>query len=303
MVITGVGMVNPLGADDATAVAAWRAGATAPTARLPEFAGTPLADLAVAVTPAPPVPGRKLAKLCSRAAALGLVAADAAVQDAGVLRRHDAGRIGIFAATGLAAAGWDAIAPMVERSLRDGRLDPALLGGPGIDACNPLLSFRLLPNMVACLVAMHLGLRGANAVFAPGEEQGAVALENAWLALEAGDCDACLAGAADQAAEPMAVLHHARGGDPGLPASAAAWLVLEREDEACARGATILARLPRLAVAEVGAGDPLAARLGRCAAAAPATLLALHAAAGIAGPLRLGGDDGWGLDALLEVCA
>lgn len=298
VVVTGVGLVNPLGADTAAVVAAWRAGAVAARHEHPDLPG-----LAVARTVLPPVPGRKLAKYCSPAAALGLVAADAAARAAG-LARHPGERVGVFAATSLAATGWEAVAPMVERSLdADGRLDCARLGSDGLAACNPLLSFRLLPNMPACLAAIHLGLRGPNAIFTPWEGQGAAALATGWQAVLDGDCDACLCGAADHAAEPMVALHLARCGllAPGeMPASAAAWLVLEREDTARAAGVPILARLARVAVRAGDAGDPLAARLGRTMAAAPATALALAVLGCLPGAVRVGGVDGQELDALVE---
>ncbi len=257
--------------------------------------------------PLQPVPGRKLAKYASPASVLGLAAADAAARSA-VLSRHAGERVGVFAATGLAATGWEAIAPMVERSLdREGRIDCARLGSDGLAACNPLLSFRLLPNMPACLVAIHLGLRGPNAIFTPWEGQGAAALATGWQAVADGDCDACLCGAADHAAEAMVALHLVRCGllGPGeVPASAAAWLVLEREADARAAGVPMLARLTRVALRAGCAGDPLAPHLGRCFAAAPATALALAVLdCRSVGVLRCGGADGQELDAALEPIA
>lgn len=300
VVVTGVGMVNPLGGDAATITAAWRAGAVAERSACPDLPG-----VQVARTPVPPIPGRKLAKYCSPGAALGLVAAEAAAQGAR-LSRHPGERVGVFAATGLAATGWEAIAPMVERSLdAEGRIDCARLGSDGLAACNPLLSFRLLPNMPACLAAIHLGLRGPNAIFTPWEGQGAAALAAGWQAVLDGDCDACLCGAADHAAEPLPALHLVRCGHlrPGeVPANAAAWLVLEREADARAAGVPILARLTRVEVRSGDADDPCAARLGRTFAAAPATALALAVLGCLPGEVRVGGQDGQLLDAVVERC-
>lgn len=302
VVVTGIGMVNPLGGDAATIGAAWKAGAVAERVACPTLPG-----VWVARTVVPPVPGRKLAKYCSPASALGLVAADAAARVAG-LARHPGERVGVFAATGLAATGWEAIAPMVERSLDgNGHIDCARLGSDGLAACNPLLSFRLLPNMPACLVAIHLGIRGPNAIFTPWEGQGAVALATGWQAIEDGDCDACLCGAADHAAEAMVALHLVRCGllKPGeVPASAAAWLVLEREADARAAGVPMLARLRRVTVRTGSTGDLLAPRLGRCCAAAPATALALAAFDCRSDVIvRCGGADGQELEAALEPIA
>ena len=250
VVVTGVGLVNPLGADAAAIAAAWNTGAVAERVACPGLPG-----VRIARTVLPPVPGRKLAKYCSPAAALGLVAADAAAR-AARLERIPGERVGVFAATGLAATGWEAIAPMVERSLdAEGRIDCARLGSDGLAACNPLLSFRLLPNMPACLVAIHLGLRGANAIFTPWEGQGAAALAAGWQAVADGDCDA------------------------GVP---------------------VLARLERVALCAGEAGDPLAERLGRSFAAAPATALALAVLGCLPGRVLVGGADGQLLDALVE---
>lgn len=276
VVVTGIGLINPLGGSTAAVLSAWQQGKTAQTRTLPVLAGTPLANRQVFQTEVPSVPGRKLAKYCSVVGALTLNAAQEAAQQA-KLERYEGSQIGIFSAAGLTEAAWDNVVPLIENSLNpQGNLDIQRLATTGLDACHPLLSFRLLPNMPTCLVAMHLGLRGPNAVFTPWEEQASEALSAAWRAVSEGRCQVCLCGGADHAAHPMTLLYLIRAGllnAADIPASGAAWLVLESEERALKDGLPILAVLPECP--EKISDDFLRPYLGRLFAAAPATALAI----------------------------
>lgn len=282
VVITGMGLVNGLGLGTTTVMDAWRSGARASANNLSALANTPLAERLVVACPVPAVPGRKLAKYCSPVGVLALAAADEAARQAR-LERFDGGRIGIVAAAGLAVAEWEQIAAPARASLDDhGQFDTARLLRSGLDACHPLLSFRLLPNMPACLVAMHLGIRGPNAVFTGGEDAGWSALALAERLVADGVCDACVCGAAEHLAHPLALLHLVRCGllaTHDRPASGAAWLVLERQDSAERDKLPFIVDLPE---------PPMIAdqdrRLGRLFTAAPITATALAATASISAP-------------------
>lgn len=274
--VTGLGLINPLGGNTAAVLSAWKHGKSAQPQTLSAVAGTPLAERQVFQTQVPPVPGRKLAKYCSVVGALALTSAQEAAQQAN-LQRYNGSQVGIFSAAGLAEAAWDNVVPLIEHSLNlQGNLDVHRLATTGLDACHPLLSFRLLPNMPTCLVAMHLGLCGPNAVFTPWEEQASEALSAAWRAVSEGRCQACLCGGADHAAHPMTLLYLIRAGllnAADIPASGAAWLVLESEARALQDSIPILAVLPECP--ENISDNFLRPRLGRLFAAAPATALAL----------------------------
>jgi len=285
VVVTGIGMVTPLGATAPESGAAWRAGRGARRRRLPELAGTPLENDEVAVLPdfdpAERLGGRRMLKYMSAAAVLGCVAAREASTDAGLRRRFRPERVGVYAGTGLAAASVDEAMPMLRESIdTEGRFSTRLLGERGLAATNPLLSFRILANMPPCLVSILEGARGANLIFTPWEGQTGAALQEAWRAVADGEVDAALAGGADNAACPATLVYlrrHGLLGDGECAAAGAAYLVVERAESAARDGQRAYARVAsiELTACEGAARDPLAPRLGRTFAAAPAILVAL----------------------------
>ena len=310
VVITGVGAVTPLGATARDTQAAWLAGRAAERRPLPELAGTPLAECGVAMPPAfdaaARLGNRKLLKFMSEAALLGCVAAHEAAGEARLRQRFTPERVGLFAASGLTAASLTEARPMIEASLEGGRISYRRLGAEGLAAANPLVSFKILPNMPPCLVSILEQVKGPNYLFSPWEGQTAAALVEAWRAVADGEVDAALAGAADSAAHPATFVFLRQQGllaQDEYPASAAAYVVLERAETARAACQPILARVRRLAVGADGFGthDPLAARMGRTFAAAPAVLLVLaglHACAGT----TLTGADGCTFTLDVEAC-
>jgi 3-oxoacyl-(acyl-carrier-protein) synthase len=312
VVITGVGMVTPLGTTARETAEAWRSGRAAERRAIPALAGTRLAGARVAVPPefdpGARLGGRKLIKYMSDAAALGCVAAREAAEAADLKGRFRPERVGLFAGSGLAAPPPADLLPLLRASIDEaGRFSCRLLGERGLAAANPLWSFKILANMPACLVSILESVKGPNLIFTPWENGSAAALVEAWRTVAGGEVDAALAGAADSAAHPTALIALRQSGRLGprdVAASAAAYLVFERAETARRDGRPALARVVRLETAD-DAGpieDPLAARLGRCVAAAPAVLLALSALAPPAGVfLRDAG--GRAFHAVLEAAA
>ena len=285
VVISGIGMVTPLGATARASALAWREGRAASRRTVPELAGTPLAGAEVAALPpldaAERLGGRRLLKYLSAAGILGCVAAREAAAAARIAERFAPERRGLFAATGLAAASLRDVEPMVARSIgTDGRFSIRLFGERGLPQTNPLLSFKILANMAACIVSIQESIKGANCIFTPWEGQAGAALLEAWLAVRDGEVDCALAGAADDATQPMTVVTARRDGHLGegeLASAGAAYLVLERAETARRDGITACAVLvaPGLAACDDAPVDPLAGRLGRTFAAAPAILVGL----------------------------
>lgn len=288
VVVTGVGMVTPLGATAQETAERWVRGVDACRQPLKELAGTPLEDAPVAVLPAfdpaERLGGRRMLKYMSQAAILGCVAAREAAKDAAVRSRFRAERVGIYAGTGLAAASVCDVEPMVQASLdADGRFSCGLLGQRGLSATDPLLSFRILANMPPCLVSILEGIKGPNLIFTPWEGQTGAALLEAWKAVATGEVDCALAGAADSAAHPATFVYLRQRGllQPNeCPMSAAAYVVFERAESAAQHDRHAYASVKSLGLgqADGAARDPLAARMGRSFAAAPALLLALACA-------------------------
>ena len=285
VVVTGIGMVTPLGTDAPSTLAAWRAGGTARRQALPELAGTALERAEVALLPsfdaAARLGGRRMLKYMSEAALLGCVAAHEACSEACVSRRFTPERVGLYAATGLAAAGVQDVVPLVHECIDEaGRFSCKLLGERGLAATNPLLSFKILANMPPCLVSIIECIKGPNLIFTPWEGQAGAALLEAWRAVAGGEVDCAVAGAADSASHAATLIYLRQAGllrDGECPASGAAYLVMERGESALREGRHIYAAISSIELinSDFPACDPLAERIGRAFAAAPALLLAL----------------------------
>lgn len=312
--VTGIGMVTPLGATAKATADAWWAGCEAPRQTLPELQGTRLADAEVAtlpeLKPAERLSGRKMLKYMSAAAVLGSLAASEASRDAALQGRFAPSQVGLFAGTGLASARPEDFRGAIEASADSrGRFSCRLFGEQGLPSTNPLLSFRLLANMPPCIISVLEGVGGPNYIFTPWEGQSGAALMEAWRAVAASEAEAVLAGAADTPAEPSAFVFLRQTGILGedeFPASGAAYLVLERAEQARQAGRRIYARVTGMRLAAGGnAPDLLASRLGRTFAAAPAILMALSALSIANGTWKttqgaIGGPDGQEFSFALE---
>jgi len=221
-------------------------------------------------------------KYMSDAAVLGCVAAHEALQDAGVPGRFAPERIGLYAATGLAAANVQDVSTMIDASIDpQGKFSCRLLGERGLSATNPLLSFKILANMPPCLISIIEGIKGPNFIFTPWEGQTAAAILEGWLAVRAGEVDCALVGAADAAAYPSTFVYLRQAGilqTHEFPGSGAGYVVMETRESARQAERRVYAGLTHVRL-QPSAGhpvvDPLAARIGRTFAAAPAILLGL----------------------------
>lgn len=285
VVITGRGMITPLGVTARESTDAWQQGGTATRRTLGELAETCIAAAEVAALPefnaSERLGNRRMLKFMSDASVLGCIAAREACAEARLSERFEPERIGLYAGAGLAAASVDEVSEMIQASIdEDGQFSCRLLGSNGLGVASPLLSFKILPNIPACLVSMLECVRGPSLLFTPWEGQTAAALLEAWQAVAAGDVDCALTGAADNAAHPATYIHLRQARllqDDEFPAPGAAYLVMEREETAVRDGQPIYARIKRmeLSATDDGVFDPLAKRMGRSFAAAPAILMAL----------------------------
>lgn len=285
VVVTGVGLIGSLGTTALAFKDAWASGATAVRSSLLELAGTPMESADVAILPpfdaGARLGGRRMLKYMSDAAVLGCIAAREALQDAEALSRFRPERVGLYAATGLAAANVQDVSSMIEESIdTDGNFSCRLLGERGLPATNPLLSFKILANMPPCLISIIEGIKGPNAIFTPWEGQTAAAILEGWNAVKTGDVDCALVGAADTAAYPSTFVYLRQSGILGkdeFPASGAGYVVMESMASARKAGKRVYAVLKDVQAkqTESSAHDPLSERIGRTFAAAPAILLGL----------------------------
>ena len=285
VVVTGIGIVTPLGADARSTAQAWASGLSARRGKVEDLSGTPLEEAEVALLPAFDAAARlgtrRMLKYMSKAALLGCIAAHEAAQDAAVAQRFQPERVGLYAGTGLASTSVREVLPMVRESIdEDGLFSPRLLGERGLAAANPLLSFKILANMPPCLVSIIEKVKGPNLIFTPWEGQTGAALCEAWNAVACGEVDCALAGGSDDPTNPTTFVYLRQSGlldCDQFPAAAAAYVLMERAETARRDGRHVYARIlgMDLATSNTETKDPLAKRMGRSFAAAPAVLFAV----------------------------
>ncbi len=252
VVVTGIGMVSPLGLDAAGTweqVAAGRSG----VGRITHFApdGYPV-QIAGEVPGFDPVAvfGKRRARHLDRVAQLALVAAAEAVAGSGLDAAADPYRVGTVWGTGIGGI----------RSLEDGM---AVLSNRGPEWVSPYVLPMMIPNMVTGHVAMEFGLRGYSNCTVTACSASASAIGESLDLIRAGRVDAVVCGGAEAPITEVGVAGFAamkalstRNDDPErasrpfdagrdgfVMAEAAACLVLEERDRALQRGAPILAEL------------------------------------------------------------
>ena len=257
-------MVTPLGSDPQTVWHRIEAGesATAPPAHFDaaQFACPVCAEVRD-FQPERYVSESKLVRLMNREAQLAVAAAHLALEDAGLGRERNyrPEEIGLFGATGLAGLPLAEVAPLIKASAgAGGRFDAGRFGRDGLKAVRPILSFKVLSNMPLCFVSICENIQGPNAIYTPWEGQGAQAVEAAVRALDCGEARCALAGGCDVKTHELAFLGleqqgafaswQKRRAGP-VPGEGAAFLVLEEEGNAAARGARIHARLSGFSLA------------------------------------------------------
>jgi 3-oxoacyl-[acyl-carrier-protein] synthase II len=258
VVITGIGLITPLGEEVRGVLRRVQAGESA-AAPPTGFDATPFACRVCAEVrdfdAHRQVPGAKLVRLMNRDAQLAVAAARLAVLDARLRVGTDypPEEIGLYGATGLAGVPWGEVAPLVRASTgADGQLDLERFGRVGLKAVSPLLSFKVLGNMPVCFVSIAENLQGPNAVYTPWEGHGAQAIEAGAWAIRSGELPCALVGGCDVKTHELAFLSLEQHGvfdswktegAGAVPGEGAVWLVLEDEDRAAARGARVCARL------------------------------------------------------------
>jgi 3-oxoacyl-(acyl-carrier-protein) synthase len=266
VVITGIGLVTPLGQKPADVLARIAAGEVA--AR-PSPLGAELACPSVArvadFDAQRHFPENKTLRLMNRDAAMAVVAARLAVEDARITvdRTYPAHEIALMGATGLSGMPADEIGRLVEHTAAaDGSLDLERFGRVALRRIRPVLSFKILANMPICFVSIFQRVCGPNAVYTPWEGQGSQAIAAGMRAIRRGDVPCALVGGCDVKTHEMALLslqqlgalrswiEYGRGTVPG---EAAAFLVLEDESAAIRRSARVYARIRQYAFRSVTA--------------------------------------------------
>jgi 3-oxoacyl-[acyl-carrier-protein] synthase II len=259
--VTGTGLVCSLGRDRHAVLDALLAGKKG-TRRLDRRGLDYGAEIPDFDAPRESGPSKNL-KYMSRASALAVAAARRAIADASLPALED--DLGVFLGTGMTSSDLGELERLVESSKDErGEISLARVGERGLRATNPLISFKILSNMPLCHVALATRARGSNLVVHSlgGETLGALA--EACSELREGRARAALFGGVDVQLERAGALQLARTGALAADGEArpfdrsargrvlaegAAFLVLEREDDARARGARPLATIESVGLA------------------------------------------------------
>jgi 3-oxoacyl-[acyl-carrier-protein] synthase II len=273
VVITGTGVVTPLGdtpAEILRRIEAGEAAARRPTGFDPAPFSCPSCAEIPDFRPEQHVPEPKAVRLMNRDTLLAVAAAGLAIRDAGVTvgKTYPGEDIALYGATGMAGLPLAEVSPLVTHAASDGRFDPQRFGAVTLKRVRPVLSFKILSNMPVCFVSIFAGLRGPNAVYNPWEGQGAHAIIAGAQAVARGRAACALVGGCDVKTHELAFValeQHGvfrpwreQGAGP-VPGEGAAFLVLEDEQRARARGAPLYARIADWRTATVPSGDSPAA--------------------------------------------
>ncbi len=208
---------------------------------------------------------RKSQKIMGRAMQFAVGAAGLAVADSGLdLGRVDPERVGVVMGTGLVPMDLPEVVPaLVAACDGDGRLQTTALGRQGSGVLYPLWLLKYLPNMVAAHISLIFNAQGPNSTITTACAAGTQAVGEGFRLIARGDADIVLAGGADSRMDPLLLLAYTALGalSPARRAPAevsrpfdaerdgfvlgegAGVLVLEEEERARKRGATIYAEV------------------------------------------------------------
>ncbi len=188
---------------------------------------------------------QKTKKFMGKQDQLALIAAGRCLQQAKLDETMLKQRTGLYLVVGFIPFEHSEIQNLASHSTVDGKFSMQRFSTEGLDAVNPLLTFRCLPNMPAYHISANFGIQGPYFVTYPDAGQFYLAIEQAKMALLNNEIDVALIGAvADQ--DNFLVQHHLkRILDPQqlTQSDSAGFICLECENSAVDREADILFRL------------------------------------------------------------
>jgi 3-oxoacyl-[acyl-carrier-protein] synthase II len=270
-VLTGIGVITPIGSDAASFWDALRGGRGGiRPIRLFDASGLP-------VRIAGEVPNfdaksyidkkdRKSLRVMARTIQLAVAAAQLALNDSGVDKQQlDPTRFGVEFGAGLIASELEELAPAAQVSVngRAPTVDLERWGDQGLPAIPPLWMLKYLPNMLACHVSILHNAQGPNNTITETDVASLLALGEAFRILGRGQADFLLVGGGESKVNPLSLarqclfqpLSHRndaperacrpfdRGRDGGVIGEGAGVFVLEELEHARRRGARIYAEV------------------------------------------------------------
>ena len=261
VVVTGIGIVSALGEGSETHLAALDAGGPGPVATEP-LSGYPV-HAAAKLEWDRQIPKKSDQRQMEAWQKLGCYAAGLALDQAGA--KEDAelkARMQLVVAAGGGERDF-AVDGQILTGMRDAASPGAYLNEHLLSDIRPTLFLAQLSNLAAGNISIVHGVTGASRTFMGEEAAGIEAFRIAEARIAAGQADIMLAGGSYNAERPDGPLIYELGGytwrDGFVPVreraegnegrgglilgSAGAFVVLEAEEHAAARGATVLARI------------------------------------------------------------
>lgn len=271
VVITGLGLVSPLGQTLEANRDALRAGRGAvraieafpidgvPTRAVGEVREFEAQALAIGKNRKAL---KKNLKYMARDIQLAVAAAERALEDAGLATPGsvDPTRIGIDLGAGMISSELDELAPAINLSTSpEGVFDFETYGRAGIPEIVPIWLLKYLPNMLACHIGVLNDCQGPSNTITQGESASNAAVGEAVRIIERGKADVMVTGAGDSKIHPLSLirmnllgqLSRWEGPEEGacrpfdrrrsgwVPGEGAGILILESLDHARGRGARI----------------------------------------------------------------
>lgn len=274
VVITGVGLVSPLGNDPQAmwdAFANQRSGVAKMTRVATDYLPTPYGaeawDFSGHIDDFGPLEKnqkrtiRKGLKVMCREIQMGVAAAQKAVADADLAAACDADRTGVVFGADYILTTPDEFAEGVRHCLDEQHeFDFSRWAEDGMPQVTPLWLLKYLPNMPASHVAIYNDLRGPNNSITLREASANLGCGEAFTTIRRGAADAMVVGATGSRVNPLRTVHimiqeelATGNGDPArlcrpfdlnrtgvVVGEGAGAIVMEEAEHALARGATIL---------------------------------------------------------------
>lgn len=257
VVITGIGMVVPLGMSAPQVLRKIQQGISAKKATgfpagmfdCPVCAGISNFDAELVF------PDNKTLRLMNRDAQLAAVAAHMALNDAGIVvdETYAGEEIALFGATGVAGMTLDEAEAIVRHAAdSNGNFDLQRFGAVALKRIRPVITFKILASMPICFVSIFQNIRGVNAIYSPWEGNGAQAIAAGIRTIRQGEASCALVGGCDVKTRELAFVNlqqlgifepWKQHGTGCIPGEGAVFLVLEDQQKAAARNKKPYARL------------------------------------------------------------